>query len=193
MKKLLERIPWRLRDLVDKVSSTFIQAFLTALVGGSFFLAPNVDSVTKAGLAGITATITLLLALVNAATIDSRLSLAHQAVLRIARTAAAAALGWLAAVPLLDLDQLVDGSLWKGVWFALSTAVLAAVKAEIAKHVGDKATVGIASMSQSDVIAQLMPSPNQLRHVDITTVDFLFADGTRSTMSTNPPPTFSRS
>lgn len=183
---ILERIPWRIRDLADKVGSTFVQAFLAALAGGTFFLAPEVDSATKAGLAGVTAVITLILGLVSGAVIDPSLPLLQQATLRVVRTAIAASLGWLASVPLLDLDQLVDGSLWRGVWFALATAGLAAIKAEIARHLGDKSTVGLTKPTPADVLDQLIPARQQLEQAGVATVDVIWADGSRSTIG---PPT----
>lgn len=186
---ILERIPWRIRDLADKVGSTFAQAFLATLVGGSFFLAPDVDSATKAGLAGVTAVITLILGVVSGAVIDPTLPLLHQAALRVGRTAIAASLGWLASVPLLDLDQLVDGTLWRGVWFALATAALAAIKAEIARHLGDTSTVGLTKPTPADVLDQLLPARQQLEHAGVATVDVIWADGSRSTIG-KPAPTF---
>lgn len=186
MNKLISKIPWRIRDLAEKVGSTFVQALLAALAGGTFFLSPDVDSATKAGLAAITAVITLILGLVSGAVIDPTLPLWQQSVLRVARTAVAAGFGWLASVPLLDLDQLIDGSLWRGVWFALAAAGLAAVKAEIAKHLGDKTTVGFTKPSPAEVLDQLLPARSQLEHAGVATVDVVFSDGSRSTIGVPP-------
>lgn len=125
-----------LADLVEKAVMTYLQALIAALVGSTFFESLDWSLAQAAAIATIPAGITVIANAVNGAVEPSDWPYAVRAAMRIIRTGAAAFLGYLIAVPMFSLER----SMWVAAGAAGSTALLAAVKAELARFVGSNAS-----------------------------------------------------
>ena len=180
-KQWYARIPWRWRDLAEKVLSTWFQSFLIVLLGSSWFTEPDTAVLVSAGIAALPALITMLLNVVNGWTIDAALPPAIQALHRVIRTATATGLGYLVAVPVFSLDV----SLWKSALFAAFAALLAALKAEAARHVGASLPTFTAPSPQDvvEAAARALPRGSEPRKVVVT-----YADNTMKVLGSAPTP-----
>lgn len=128
-----------LADLVEKAVATYAQALIAALIGSSFFESLDWSVAQAAAIATIPAGITVIVNAVNGAVEPSDWPYQVRAVMRVVRTGAAAFLGYLIAVPVFTLDK----SMWVAAGAAGSTALLAAIKAELARLIGSPASPAV--------------------------------------------------
>lgn len=175
----LSRVPWRVWDLIEKTASTWLQAFIVTLPDSSFFVTPDASVLVAAGVAAVPAAITVILNVVNGWTPDLALPTGVQTVLRVVRTAVASGLGYLVAAPLFSFDP----QLWRGAAMVAGTSLLAAVKAELASHVGVADTVGVTRPSPTDVFESLAPALTAGSGASASEITIVFSDGTVSTTS----------
>lgn len=123
--------------VVEKGVSTWLQAAAALLMASGFFETLDIDLLGAAAWASVPAGLTVLLNAVGAATIPTTAPYPLQVALRTLRTGAAAFLGVLVAVPMFEPSM----SLLQAAAVAAGAAVLAAVKAELGRFIGDGATV----------------------------------------------------
>lgn len=133
------RVPWRVRDVVEKIVSTYWQALVVILLDTEFFVAPNASIALVAAVAAVPAVITLGLNVLQRWMPDEKWPPLAQAAFRVVRTAIATGGGLLVAAPVFDFSA----GLWSAAVAAVGASALAGLKAELALHVGDRTLAGL--------------------------------------------------
>lgn len=128
------QIKWRpVVSLFEKALWTYVQSFITALLGTTFFEDLNFSTLEALAIATIPTAITVLVNAVEETDVDIKLPRAIQALFRVLRSGAASFGGFLLAIPAFSLDAAVG----KAALGAAGVAILAAIKAELARFVGN--------------------------------------------------------
>lgn len=127
---------------LERAAATYVQSFLVALTASTFFDQVDWSLAASLGVAAIPTAITVLAAAVGDLSVSATWPPIAQGAFRVVRTWAATFLGFLgAAAWTLDLSELrlLVGSAVA----AAGAAFLAALKAEVAVHVGDRESTAL--------------------------------------------------
>lgn len=129
-------------QLAEKAFATWLQAFIVALLGTTFFESLNFSVLAAAAVAVIPAGITVLSNAATSTAAPSTWPPRGQALFRVVRTFVATFLSFLAAA-VWTLDVTSTRALVLAAAAAAGTAFLAAIKAELATFVGDPRTTAM--------------------------------------------------